>query len=66
MRLVTSYCLLAQVQDIQGDEESALASWANCLTYDTRDKRRKEVAWRSPELDFWQFQARERLKPVGN
>jgi len=61
-----SYCLLAQVQDIQGDEESALASWANCLTYDTRNKRRKEVAWRSPELDFWQFQARERLKPSGN
>ncbi len=61
-----SYCLLAQVQDIQGDEESALVSWANCLTYDTRDKRRKEVAWRSPELDFWQFQARERLKPSGN
>ncbi len=61
-----SYCLLAQVQDIQGDEKSALASWANCLTYDTRDRRRKEVAWRSPELDFWQFQARERLKPSGN
>lgn len=61
-----SYCLLAQVQDIQGDEKSALVSWANCLTYDTRNKRRKEVAWRSPELDFWQFQARERLKSSGN
>lgn len=59
------YCLLAQVQEAQGNEQSALASWENCLKYDSSDTRPKGSAWRVPELDVWQAQARQRLNAVG-
>lgn len=52
-----AYCLLAQVQEAQGNDRAALKSWQHCL-----DKQPEATAWSFPELDIWQLQARQRLK----
>lgn len=54
-----AYCLLAQVQEAQNNEQAnkqAIESWQHCL-----DKQPEAAAWRFPELDIWQLQARQRL-----
>ncbi len=46
------HCLLAQVQQKQGDEKNALISWKNCLEFESRGL---------PEVQTWQGEAQEYL-----
>ncbi len=46
------HCLLAQVQQKQGDEKNALISWKNCLEFESRGL---------PEVQTWQGEALEYL-----
>ncbi|MEQ9235324.1 protein kinase domain-containing protein [Coleofasciculus sp. E2-BRE-01] len=46
------HCLLAQVQQKQGDDKKALISWKNCLEFESRGL---------PEVQTWQGEAQEYL-----
>ena len=46
------HCLLAQVQQKQGDDKKALISWKNCLEFESRGL---------PEVKTWQGEAQEFL-----
>ncbi|MEQ9620693.1 protein kinase domain-containing protein [Coleofasciculus chthonoplastes] len=46
------HCLLAQVQQKQGDDKNALISWKNCLEFESRGL---------PEVQTWQGEAQEYL-----
>ncbi|MFB2894957.1 NB-ARC domain-containing protein [Aerosakkonemataceae cyanobacterium BLCC-F50] len=56
-----AYCLLAKVQESLGDEQGALMSWENCL-----NKQPEKTIWKSPELDTWRIEARQRLNGESN
>ncbi len=55
------YCLLAQVLEAQGNSKGAIPYWQKCLECDSPQSRPINAPWRSPELDLWQQQARQRL-----
>jgi len=57
-----AYCLLAQVQEAQGNEQGLIELWKNCLECSFDDKNAAKAAWRFPELELWQAEAHSRLK----
>ncbi|WP_016951065.1 LuxR C-terminal-related transcriptional regulator [Anabaena sp. PCC 7108] len=52
-----AYCLLAQVQEAEGDKQSSLASWSNFLKYYSHDEQIKKALWKLPELEAWKLYA---------
>lgn len=56
-----THCLLAKVQEAQGEKQSALASWKNCLKNDLNNQQLKGQDWKLPELNIWQLEARRAL-----
>jgi tetratricopeptide (TPR) repeat protein len=59
-RAVT-HCLLAKVQEAQGDKHNALISWQNCLKDDSTNQQVKNLDSKLPELDVWKLDARRAL-----
>ncbi|MBD2294110.1 tetratricopeptide repeat protein [Anabaena sphaerica FACHB-251] len=52
-----AYCLLAQVQAAQGDQESARESWQKFLEIYSHEQQLKKVRWQLPELEVWKLDA---------
>lgn len=56
-----THCLLAKVQEAQGEKQGALASWQNCLKYDPDNQSPKTPDWKLHELNAWKLDARRAL-----
>jgi tetratricopeptide (TPR) repeat protein len=56
-----TYCLLAKVQENQGEKQSALESWDNCLKYESNDQQSKGLDQNLPELHIWKSEAHRAL-----
>ncbi|NMG20195.1 helix-turn-helix domain-containing protein [Brasilonema bromeliae] len=56
-----THCLLAKVQEAQGEKQSALESWKDCLKSDYDNQQLKGQDCKLPELNFWQLEARRVL-----
>jgi tetratricopeptide (TPR) repeat protein len=52
-----AYCLLAQVQEAQGDKQAAIVSWQNFLESYAHDQQLNRVRWKLPELAVWKLNA---------
>lgn len=52
-----AYCLLAQVQTAQGDQESARELWQKFLEIYSHEQQLKKVRWQLPELEVWKLEA---------
>lgn len=61
-----THCLLAKVQEVQGEKQSALASWKNCLKYDPDNQSPKRPDWKLEELKTWKLDARRALEVESN
>lgn len=57
-----AYCLLAQVQEAEGDQQSSLASWRKFLQYYSHDQQVTKIPWKLPELEAWKLYAIRTLK----
>jgi tetratricopeptide (TPR) repeat protein len=52
-----AYCLLAQVQTVEGDQQAARESWRNFLEFYSHEQQLKEVRLQLPELEGWKVEA---------
>lgn len=52
-----THCLLAKVQESQGEKQNALESWKDCLKYDHDNQQLKGQYWKLPELNIWKLEA---------
>jgi tetratricopeptide (TPR) repeat protein len=60
-----THCLLAKVQEAEGEKQSALVSWKNCLKYDPSSQQAKVLDSKLPELYIWKLEARRALGDEG-
>ncbi|VXD17568.1 Sigma-70, region 4 family (fragment) [Planktothrix serta PCC 8927] len=60
------YCLLAQIQEEEGDNLGAKAAWQNCLNYDSKQSRTYKEPWVWPELEIWRVMAYAYLNRSSN
>jgi tetratricopeptide (TPR) repeat protein len=60
------YCLLAQIQEEEGDNLGAKNAWQNCLNYDSKQSRTYKEPWVWPELEIWRVMAYAYLKRYSN
>ncbi|MBD2777558.1 tetratricopeptide repeat protein [Iningainema tapete] len=56
-----THCLLAKVQEAQGEKHLALKSWKNCLKHDPDQQQPKGQDQKLPELYIWKLEARRAL-----
>jgi Flp pilus assembly protein TadD len=52
-----AYCLLAQVQAVQGEQEGARESWRHFLEFYSDDQQVQTFRWKLPELEVWKLEA---------
>jgi tetratricopeptide (TPR) repeat protein len=57
-----THCLLAKVEEAQGEKQGALASWENCLKYDPDNQSLRGQDWKLQELKAWKLDARRALE----
>ncbi len=60
--LALTHCLLAKVQEAQGEKQGTLASWKNCLKYDQDNQSPKIPDCKLEELKAWKLDARRALE----